>query len=402
MRKIIIAISLIFVFCASTYVSKQYSTEATYTIQVFNGTYWAKPLDRSNLPTFKNTDIGALVNSVIGVIGDSGSIHITTGKYTQTTTIVIAGNGSLPYNQLTIYGDGLSTNITENASNVSNFKIINNASVNLHDMQMFSGNLGGPNILADTTGSGSECSMQRSQMTNLFLNNASTTLPAAWFKDFFTLTSTNCTIVSNSNSAVILENHSHNGTYYGNSVFRMLTTAASSSYPNAGLIARSTDGGATLLDHIVFENYYCYSGYIGASLGDCEDFQFNLFDIENPVHDPIVLAANFPNVTTYFGCLGNKFSGGALLAPSSDTNIIAHSKSGGNKFDGVNILFQGNLPADTTTILIMDSCLSYNMPNSYDINIFYPGKPNVFFNSPANTWFSFRSWTGQAVAEFNY
>jgi hypothetical protein len=374
------------------------SQSPNYVITFQTPNYVATPVAGSGLSSYSGTDAYTVIQNAItaltpsgGGLGSAGGwIHIAiSGNVNLTNELTIIGweGSTTPYSRLKITGEGTSTHIVQNTAGKNAIVIRNNASVYLADFLVSIGSSALSGILGDDNGSQDSTSISRSILDNIIISSNSSGSPALWLKNFISLTSTGLIVLNNNYTAAIFDNTS-SAVSYGNSVFNLLTTSTSRlSAPNAGLIIRSSNAKSRM-DHIVFNNFYCFGGFYGLVLGDCSNLTFNHFDIESPVIKPIIIGVPTAQNGLYNWSKGNTFTGGDLVNGPGNVILTLGSKSYGNKF--INTFL---LPGDGGTPLIVDSSTT-NMPNSFDVNIEYPGNPNPYFARPTLTSFSWRSYLG--------
>lgn len=353
-----------------------------YVIQVQGSVVTAYP--SGSLTKYTGTDAYTVIQAAINALTPAGnlgtgggSIYISKGAYNLTNELTITGweNKGKAVNafaQLTIEGEGYSTQIIQSTAAKNALVVKNGASIVLRNLRFYCGVNAKSCLLGDNTGLATEMSFSRSIIDNVKFDAYSSAYPAVYLKNFLTLSWYSGSAENTNYHAMILENNSAT-TNYGNSHFGFLTTYAGAGSPYAGLLVRNI-GNTNFINLLTFGNYECASGYYGIYSEGLKNSTFNLVDIEG-VSYPIYFTgtAAAPNHETY----QVKVASGYLLPVAAGTAITNTLYTGGNDF---NLFIMDN----AQTIPISDQS-QWRQVNSYNISLYGAGVGNIRITSASTT-----------------
>lgn len=271
--------------------------------------------------------------------GFNNEVYFLTNELTITGWEGITGTGGVPESQLQITGDG-ATQLVQQTAGQNAIVIKNLASVVLKDFRIYCAPTAKSCILGDKTGVDSEMSLWRSTFDNLYLASNSTTQPALYLKNFFTLLAPTLTVQSSDNHGVVLENDSTT-TNYGNSHFGVLITNGANAQPYAGLVIRSVNANK-FPNLLTFDNFECLGGYYGLYTKGAKFSTFNFVDIEG-IPRPVYFDGEAGNNETRYV----KIKSGYLLPSFGGTAITSTAMTGGNDVTA-------HIQCDDTAIPILD------------------------------------------------
>lgn len=331
----------------------------------------AAPRIGSGLPAVASGTASAVIQACINALtvstgsrgASGGRIHIArppegetyflNNELTITGWEGIANTDGVPQSQLAITGDG-STWLTQNTAGQNGIVIKNLASVFIQGLNIYCGANAKSCILGDKNGAGSEMSMWRSTLDNLFLSSNSTVAPALYLKNFFDVNAPTLTVQSSANHGIVLENDSIT-TNYGNSHFGFLRTNGGSAQPFAGLVVRSTNSNQ-FPNLLTFDNFECMGGYYGIYAKGMKFSTFLFVDIEGSPR-PVYFDGEATNNETRH----NSILSGYLLPSFGGTAITSTQRTGGN-------FFRSHIQSDSTAIPIADTS-EFRPANSYDVDV---------------------------------
>jgi hypothetical protein len=295
-----------------------------------------------------------------------GSIELLSGLYFLNDEITITGwsNNQPPNAQVTIYGQGYSTQLVQNTKGQNGIVVKNSASVVLKSMYIYAGVNAKAGILFDADVN-SKRSVWGGIIDGIFVQSNSLTDAAVHLKNFFDLSVPQLTVSSSDNHGIILENIS-NDVSYGNSNFGIVRSVCSTKAPYAGLYIKSSNP-IYPMNLLTFQNYECVQGYRGISSMGFASSTFLLVDLE-ALQQPIYFDGSKANGNTRY----IKILSGYGLALDKGTVITNTLYTGGNKFS----LYVEDTAAKNS---ISDSSL-YAPVNEYDLDV-YMGKGKVDIKS---------------------
>ena len=395
MKKIVLFFYLTMPFIAYEQTSSQ---SPSYVITFQTPNYIATPVAGSGLAGITNSDFYTVLNTAfynlktVIVPGDTarGWIHLAfTGVAQLSNELDWSGaDGSgAAYNQIKLTGMGWSTRINQNTTGKHAFHFFDGLSIVLEDMTIGAGSSAFSAIYCDSSGTHTKISVRNSLFNNLYIVNSSSSYPAIFLQNYFYIRIPYMRVWSNNYTAWINEN-AYTSVSYGNSHFGLLEVACNNpNSPNSAFMIRSINN-KRLIDHVTVDNLNIINGYYGLNISDAEAWVFNKLDIETPVQIPIIMGSSTSQNTSYQWAKANSFNNATLLSNTAQPLITAGAKSYGNVFKNA-LMF----PINGTTPIVADSSIN-NMPNSYDMNIEFPGNPNPYFARPSSTNFSWRSYLG--------
>jgi hypothetical protein len=357
MKKLLLGL---FLLCSALTVSAQ-----DYQISVENGI--TKSVSKNGV-VFTDSDFSKVfqqaVNSFPPAIG--GSINIGSGWFFMNDEVTLAGTGNnMPPNaQITVTGQGYSTQLIQNTKGKNAIVVKNSASIVLKSMYIYVGKNSKCGILFDTTRT-KEQAVWGGIIDGVFVQSNSLTDAAVHLKNFFDLSVPHLSVSSSDNYGIILENISKTVSY-GNSNFGFVrSTGPRNAY--AGLLLKSSDANKPM-NLNTFQNYESVGSYRGIlSMVSARNI-FQLVDIED-AFQPIYFDGSDKGGDTRY----NQIKGGYLLARDGGTAITNTKFTGGNEFKGY--------VEDTAKKQTIDDRSQYRPINEYDLDV-YMGQGKVAIGSP--------------------
>jgi len=318
---------------------------------------------------FTDRDVSKVINRAISNLQKEtgGSIELGSGYFFLNDEITITGwtNNQPPNAQITITGQGYSTQLVQNTKGKNGIVVRNAASIVLKNMYIYAGRNSKAGILFDAD-ENSKASVWGGTIDNIFVQSNSLTDAAVHLKNFFDLNVPHLSVSSSDNHGIILENISKTVSY-GNSNFGFIRSVASKA-PYAGLFLKSSNANSPI-NLMTFQNYQCVGSYRGIYSMVSARNVFQLVDIED-AFQPIYLDGSQLGGDTRY----TKIMGGYILARDNGTAITNTLYTGGNE---INCFVED----DQNRILVSDAS-QYRPINSYNLQTFGRGAERVDIKSP--------------------
>jgi hypothetical protein len=352
MKKLLLGL---FLLCSALTVSAQ-----DYQISVDDGV--TKSVSRKG-ETFSDRDFSKVMQMAINSLQKEtgGSIELSSGMFFLNDEVTITGwTNNLPPNaQITITGQGYSTQLVQNTKGKNGLVVKNSASIVLKSMYIYVGKNSKCGILFDTT-QDKEQSVWGGIIDGIFVQSNSLTDAAVHLKNFFDLSVPHLSVSSSDNYGIILENISKTVSY-GNSNFGFVrSTGPRNAY--AGLLLKSSDPNKPM-NLNTFQNYESVGSYRGIHSMVSARNVFQFIDIED-AFQPVYFDGSEKGGDTRY----NEIKGGYVLARDGGTAITNTLFTGGNKFSCY--------VEDTDKKETIDDKSQYRPTNEYDLQV-YMGKGKV-------------------------